>query len=155
MSSSPKTCTMCGKKIRDFFHFRHLGRMFCGSCLGYVQLYCKTPEDLERWTIDDLKALHKKKDCDLCGKTVSMYQKVYVADGMICEECSKFLRPQYKKDAAEIAAAAAVNIISVAVELALDSPGALGYCEADDPLKKATVAELRERYEQLKKEETD
>ena len=129
--------------------------MFCGSCLGYVQLYCKTPEDLERWTIDDLKALHKKKDCDLCGKTVNYYHRLCVSDGIICEDCTKLLRPLYKKDAADIAAAAAANVIGLAVEFAFDAPGALGYCEADDPLKKSTVAELKEKYDQLKKEETE
>ena len=155
MSSKTKTCAMCGKKIMDFFRYRHLNQMFCGTCYGYVQIYCKTPEDLERWTIDGLKALHAKKVCDLCGKTVGIYHKVYVSDGMICDECVKFLRPHYKKDTADVAAAVAANVIGIALEVALDSPGAFGYSEADDPLKKTTVAELKEKYEQLKKEETE
>ena len=151
-----RQCYLCGKEIKglkSLIHLKKFDKELCGDCYGYVCLYCRKPEDLERYTIEDLKAIHNKNVCDLCGKKANSLQKKYLKDGMICGDCVKLLRPYYKKekkDASEGAGAVATTVVTGAVEFLLDAPGAFGTTPAEDPMDKASIEELRELYQKVK-----
>ncbi|MBQ3842772.1 MAG: DUF4428 domain-containing protein [Ruminiclostridium sp.] len=107
---------------------------------------------MKRRTIDELKALYEKKECDICGNKVSALDKIYVHDGMICRNCEKLLRPYFKIYSAEHAATIAVNVVNAAINIAFDNT-VMDMCEADDPLKKSDIASLKEIYELIKSSE--
>ena len=137
-----RICALCGKKLRGFIRYETLGSEFCADCYGYVVLYCKRPQDVHRYSIDDLKKMHRKDTCDLCGKKVAQTNKKYVADGMICKECEKSLRPFYPIDDEEKKAALILNMISSGIAIATDTTGTMTTYDVDDPMELVTIHEL-------------
>ena len=93
-----------------------------------------------------MKALYKQKTCDLCGEKVSRFRRKYVQDGVICKDCEHFLRSFYNNNA-EKCAAVISNALILALSVALETP--LDGCGADDPMERATIAELRAIYEMI------
>ena len=149
------TCTYCGKELSGLKHIKNVtyfelyGREFCFECYGYAAMFCTSPDDIDRFTIEELKAICNHDDCDICGKKAgkTIAGRMYVRDGMICTDCVKNLRPFYAIDPDEKKAAAIVNAVGMAVIAAADLNVTPETVEANDPLKMATISELKEKYE--------
>ena len=146
MLRTVKVCGLCGKEYKSLFRYQVFNIDFCPDCYGYVMHFCKTPEDVQKRTIDELKALYNKKTCDLCGEKVSRLRRKYVQDGVICKDCENLLRSYYNNNA-EKCAAVISNALILALSAALETP--LDGCGADDPLEHATIEELKAIYEMI------
>ena len=153
MSKQQKKCALCGKELKGLDALANntvFGRDFCTGCYGYVSILCKTPDDLGRYTIDDLKARYARDACELCGKKLegplAATHKKFVRDGLICKDCEKLLRPYYEVGAGEKGGALVANVISAAFALVTDSALTDTFA-AQDPMELATVNELRTAYE--------
>ena len=139
-------CGLCGKEFKNIFRYKMFDMDFCMGCYGYVNQFCKSPEDVKRRTKDELNALNKKNICDLCGEKVPTIHRKYVYDGMICNKCVHILRAYYNNNA-EKCAAFISNALILALSITLDA--ALDGCGADDPMERASIEELRKIYEMV------
>ena len=146
MARTVRICGLCGKEYKSWYRYQVFNIDFCSGCYGYVLHFCKTPEDVQKRTIDELKALYKKKTCDLCGEKVSRFRRKYVQDGVICKDCEHLLRMYYNNNA-EKCAAVISNALILALSFALET--ALDGCGVDDPMERATIAELKKLYEMM------
>ncbi len=57
------TCTYCGKELSGLKHIKNVtyfelyGLEFCFECYGYAAMFCTSPDDIDRFTIEELKAI--------------------------------------------------------------------------------------------------
>ena len=84
----------------------------------------------------------EKKTCPICGKELSLFTALTVADGEICESCESRLRGQFDIE-----------------EYWKRKIGASGYRKEDyklkqyDPLKEMTIAEIQEMIDTMNEEQ--
>ena len=151
-------CALCGKKMNGIKHikgityFELFGKELCPNCYGYATLLCKNPEDLERYTINDLKAIYERDSCDLCGRKIGRADKMnvlYLKDGVVCKNCLERLRPFFVIDREEKAAAAILNAASAVANTLADTAGTMTTFSADDPMEKASISELKKLLREI------
>ena len=145
-------CALCGKEMKGVKHikgvtyFELFGKELCFDCYGYASLLCRNSEDLDRYTIDDLKAIYERDRCDLCGEKIGKVNKMnvlYVKDGVVCKNCQERLRPFFAIDSNEKAATGILNAVSAVANTLADTAGTMNTYRSEDPMEKASIRELK------------